>query len=209
MKKLSLLFITLSIQLSIAQSKNVFSGIKLGADNFKYMKGEWNEPTDKAFGFYAGGFLNFVIHDEFRIQAEILYVKHKRDEKVNDVKTEYHNIPGTYAGAWYFEITEKNIQIPIMAQYYFTDTFYSEIGPQFGYILEKEISFSDDNNSVVDGETITTKLKYDTFDFSVSLGFGYYFNKHIGVSARYCFGLIEKDNQIKSSVLNFGLQYKI
>ncbi|WP_300569582.1 porin family protein [Flavobacterium sp.] len=210
---LSLLFIILIPQLATAQDSNVSFGIKAGADNFKHVKqkDKYGESYDftTGFGFYVGGFVNTSISDNVKLQFEILYARHQRDEMVPNRILNRHNNPSPLywtSDPANYQIREHIIQVPIIFQRSLTDKLYLELGPQFEFIVAKNYYILDSYNP---RDIIHEKINYDAFDFGGSLGLGYNFNKHVGVTTRYFLGLIERDDQIKSSVFNLGLQYKI
>lgn len=188
----------------MAQSNQFEFGIKGGANFSKYsgtlVVGDYNHK----FGFYAGGFGNYSISDKLKIQPEVLFALQGSNFAFNDFRA----TPDSYPIDFKTAITETTISIPIVLQYYVVNRFYLEDGPQVGIILdikEKLKSPSDDGDF---GEIPIGD--YDTFDFGLAAGLGYDLTENLSLNFRYFLGLIERDViEMKSSVLNLGLEYKL
>jgi hypothetical protein len=192
MKKL--LFLLLISQATFAQNDLAY-GMKLGANY------NTDSEVGKPFGFYGGGFLNIKVTDEFRIQPEVLYASYDAVRYFDDVRSEF-----SWGGTGYYQgdfiVHKKMVQVPVMAQYYFTPKFYGEIGPQPGYVMAGKLSFKD-QGLLFDGETITTEMD-SQFDFGFAFGMGYSLTSSVSVSARYYIGSIEKDN-----LLHLGIAFHL
>ena len=99
-----------------------------------------------------------------------------------------------------------------MFQYNATPEFYLEAGPEFGFMTSAKGKVEvGDNSQTVD----LNKDNYNTFNFGVGLGAGYYFTPNIGLTARYVAGFtdIAKDrpngsDAVKNKVFQVGLAYK-
>lgn len=96
--------------------------------------------TESETGFYVGGGYKFPVSDTFSVEPAVLF------SLVNRATSLY---------------------IPVMGQYYFTDNFYAQAGPQINYLLED----IDDGALGVD----------------VAIGGGYNINEEWYVEARYGF----------------------
>ena len=210
-----------------AQNADMTIGFKTGANYSSYkpkyiISGIEDVRYDRKFGFYLGGFLNFEISDDFKIQPELIFA-------VQGAKFVYENIEliGTngfnsivdivvfesnFSSIVDFEsnINESTIIIPIVAQYFVSESFYLEGGPQFGYIINRKENITKDPFEGISGTpTEPMDFDFDKFDFGLTFGIGYNFSEKISLNTRYFFGLIERNNTIKSSVFNLGLEYKI
>ncbi|MCQ4034478.1 outer membrane beta-barrel protein [Kaistella montana] len=93
-----------------------------------------------------------------------------------------------------------------MFQYNATPQFYLEAGPEFSFLLSAKDKW--------DGGSDDVKDEFNSFDFGIGLGMGYYFIPNFGINARYVAGFtdIAKDNPTsdtyKDNVFQIGLSYK-
>ena len=199
---------------SKAQNTDIKIGFKAGANYSSYkprhiFSGVGDARYDRKFGYYLGGFVNFEISDNFKIQPELIFAM-QGSKFVND-NIQVADSNG-FSSIFYFEsnINESTITIPVIVQYFVSENIYLEGGSQFGYIINrKENIIQDQLTDILGTPTILSDFDYDKFDFGLTFGIGYKFSEKISVNTRYFFGLIERNNAIKSSVFNIGLEYKI
>ncbi len=197
MKKL---FVGLAVvvgSMSFAQQFGIKAGMNLSSisNSDKFAEGV---NSKSKIGFNAGVFMNAPISEQFSIQPEVLYNQGGskltgKDEVGND-----HSIT----------LNMDYISVPVMLQFNATPQFYLEAGPQFGFLVSSKLKDNKNDNSVD-----LNKDNFNSFDMGIGLGAGYYFNKNIGVTARYTAGLsdIAKDNPgdaLKNNVFQVGLAYK-
>ena len=159
-------------------------------------------------GFNAGVFMNAPIAENFSIQPEVLY---------NDLGSKVTRST-TVLGNTYSADYSRNlgyISVPVMFQYNATPGFYLEAGPQFGFLVSANDKFKSSTNGSTNNSNIVAldKDNFNTFDFGIGLGAGYYFTPSLGLTARYTAGLsdIIKDNSgdsVKNNVFQVGLAYK-
>lgn len=193
MKKLFLGVGLVAATMSFAQTFGVKGGM-----NVSSLSDDGSVDNKTKIGFNAGVFMNAPISEEFSIQPEVLY---------NDLgaKTTYNNtnIKNTTKLGY--------IAVPVMFQYNATPAFYLEAGPQFSFLVDAKAKNESGNT------TVTSDLKTDnfnTFDFGLGLGAGYWITPQLGLTARYTAGLtkIGKDNTAysdsKNNVFQVGLAYK-
>lgn len=99
------------------------------------------------------------------------------------------------------------ISVPVMFQYNALPNLYFEAGPQFSFLIDSKFKY----------QSVSVKANdyIKGFDFRLGLGAGYYFNNHIGVTARYVAGLTDiaketqgADAEGKNNVFQIGLAYK-
>ena len=102
-----------------------------------------------------------------------------------------------------------------MFQYNATPEFYLEAGPQFSFLVDARDKYkTTKNGSTTDSETHSlNKDNFNTFDFGVGIGAGYWFTPNLGINARYNAGLsdIYKNNNgdaVRNNVFQVGLAYK-
>lgn len=190
---ISLLFVTYLIN---AQDKKNDLGLKAGL-NYSSFSDNSSEDigidyTGKV-GFYIGGYINFRITEKISIQPELLFSQQGSDFSISLVSI----IDGTDT-ILEGEIKESLVLIPVMLNVSLSDKFEILTGPQFGYVLERSIDpgqFIEDSNS-------------DKFEIGANIEVGYNFGKKYRIGFRYNYGITERQN-LHSSVMQFGLQYKL
>lgn len=188
-----------------AQNPNISFGIKGGANYATYTP-KYPIPEIKdiyyssLMGFYVGGFVNFEISKKFKIQPELVFARQGSKSSNDNVELRIDDM--ILLNDFKSNIYEYTLILPIVAQYYFTDKFYGEAGPQIGYIVDKKDKFTENYFGTDDK---VPEFDYERFDFGFSLGVGFKISEKIGINTRYFFGLLEK----KSSVFNLGLEYHL
>ncbi|WP_027379365.1 porin family protein [Chryseobacterium daeguense] len=190
MKKLLLGLAVIAGSFTFAQktsSSPVTFGLKAGLNVSNISGG-----NSKA-GFYGGAFMNAPIASNFSIQPEVLY--NGLGSKIKD-----ENITVNF----------NYISVPVMFQYNALPNLYLEAGPQFSFSVGSNLKY--DSQTIDKGNLVKAK----SFDFGIGLGAGYYFNKNIGVTARYVAGVTDAFKEIggvknidgKNSAFQVGLAYK-
>lgn len=142
-------------------------------------------------GYYGGFFANLSLGGKLSLQPEILYSAKGCKRKTSSSNVRYN-----------FDY----IDIPIMLQYNFTDRFYAELGPQFGFLIMAKSS----------GDNPIRNIKSDlyTFDFDAALGVGFHITPKHGVNARYVRGFTNISKEAASgegavnSIFQLGLGYR-
>ena len=102
-----------------------------------------------------------------------------------------------------------------MFQYNVTPSFYLEAGPKFSFIVNNKVK---GDNAIAEAYYgtllgLNNKDNFNSFDFGLGIGAGYYFIPNLGVTLRYTAGLtdIYKNNSgdaVKNNVFQAGLAYK-
>ena len=194
--------------------KKLFLGLGLVAGTFAFaqsfgIKGGMNvsslsndgglDDSKSKIGFNAGVFMNAPIAESFSIQPEVLYSQYGS-------KVESTVLGNKFSSARKLDY----ITVPVMFQYNATPAFYLEAGPEFGFLASAKQKATGNNNSSI---TELNKDNFNTFNFGVGLGAGYYFTPNVGLTARYVAGFTDtyKDNNgdaIKNNVFQVGLAYK-
>ncbi|MGJ8760249.1 MAG: porin family protein [Polaribacter sp.] len=194
----------------IGQEKNTNLGIKGGANYGKYTPN--NNSTDYQYqlGFYVGGFYKIKIEGNWQFQPELLFALQGSKIKAKDnALTDFNGNPLPSTGTFDFEyqIYELTISIPLPLKLYVSKDFYIESGPQFGFTVDRNITTS---QFLLDGnDNSFVKQDGDNFDFGVCLGTGYDISKKVSLNLRAFSGLIKRDDEIKSFVLNLGIEYNL
>ncbi|MCJ8496771.1 PorT family protein [Chryseobacterium salipaludis] len=207
MKKLFLSAAVVMGSLAFAQQ----FGIKAGMNVSSLSDDATLSDQSSKIGFNAGVFMNAPIAENFSIQPEILY--NNLGSKVTLTKTDVGNT--TYRTEYARHL--DYITVPVMFQYNATPAFYLEAGPEFGLMVSAKDKLKSTENGNTTG-TVTSDISTDnfnTFNFGVGLGAGYYFTPNVGLTARYTAGLsdIAKDrpsgsDAVKNNVFQVGLAYK-
>jgi opacity protein-like surface antigen len=98
-----------------------------------------------------------------------------------------------------------------MFKYYAAERFSLEAGPQLGFLTSSKMK------TEVIGQSVTQNVKslFESIDFGLNIGAGYYFTKNVSLGARYNFGLANvgkneegSNDSIKNSVFSVSLGYK-
>ncbi|RKS53511.1 outer membrane protein with beta-barrel domain [Gillisia mitskevichiae] len=212
---LCLFFLTLSVH---AQSSKLDFGLKAGANYSKFTPNPqfYNIELGKykgKVGYYVGGFLNIEVSEKLQFQPELLIAMQGTRLLIEGIETQD---PGNSPVVSDFrsKVNDLTIVLPLEVRYFFTQEFFAEAGPQIGYIVDRtyktETEVLNDNfpNEREDPNN-PNNFDYDKFEIGLNLGTGYNLSEKLTISARYFFGLNERDNNLKSSVINLGLEFKL
>lgn len=199
---------------AIAMSSLTFAqqfGIKAGMNVSSLSDDASLSDQGSKIGFNAGVLMNAPIAENFSIQPELLYSN--LGSKVTLTETE---IGGTTYRNEYARHLDY-ITVPVMFQYNATPSFYLEAGPEFGFMVSARDKYKSTENgtpqNVIESDLDTDD--FNTFNFGLGLGAGYYFTPNVGLTARYVAGFtdIAKDrpsgsDSVKNNVFQVGLAYK-
>ncbi len=135
---------------------------------------------DTRTGFHAGVFLGLKFNDKIALQPELLYSQQGADFDLGKFNLDY-------------------INIPVVLKYYLVQGLNIQVGPQFGFVINDEVSFA---GIVGDVET-------ENFDLSGIVGAGVDLPFGLRIDARYNFGFndVVKDSSGKNSVFSLALGY--
>lgn len=213
-KHLVLLIIAVGIFAFTAkgQQRNTSFGIQAGTNYARYTPRFINPNTEDIryagkIGLYIGGFVNFRVSETIRIQPSLLFAS--QGSKFINENFEVRQSIDQQATEYDFKtnIIESTIVLPVVAQNYVNEKFYIEAGPQVGYIFSlKEKNVGDTLPGITNDGTRNLSNK-DKLDLGLLVGLGYKFKENFGLNSRYYFGVIERNNMLKSSVLNLGIEY--
>lgn len=212
MKKLQTIFLLIFIPLfskALAQNKKANFGIKTGVNFSKYTSNLNSIDYKNQIGFYAGGFYKSDITNKWKFQPELLFtLQGSKINTKNNPLTDFNGnpLPNTATFDFEYQVYELTISIPLIIKLFFSERFYIESGPQFGFIIDRNITTSqflpngNDNSFIQEFN--------DNFDFGVSLGIGYDILKDLSLNLRSNTGVLKRDD-IKSFVINFGIEYNL
>ncbi len=160
MKKLILLvFTVLLTATSFAQGIDV--GIKAGA-NFATLTDVGDTSTRT--GLLIGAFVTLKFSDKLALQGDALYSQEGSEFDASEINLEY-------------------INFPIVLKYYVVKRLNIHAGPQFGFIVDADISTLIEN--------IGAQIGTNTFNLSGVVGIGVDLPLGFRASGRYNFGLTD------------------
>ncbi|MGV6828147.1 MAG: porin family protein [Flavobacteriales bacterium] len=174
--KLKCLFIGAFLFTSMLFSQEVDFGVKAGV-NFSTLT-KTNGASNRT-GFVAGIFGAIKLSNKLGIQADLLYSQQGAKFDVGDFNLNYVNVP-------------------VVAKYYLIKGLNVQLGPQFGFKV-------DDNISKVFGNVV----KAESFDLSGLAGVGFDLPMGIRLAGRYHFGLTDTFNidNTKNAVFTLSVGY--
>lgn len=186
MKKILLLSSATFCSLLFLKAQETHFGIKAGL-NMATINYDKIEDYDSKAGLHAGILAHIHISNHFAVQPELVYSMQGGKGTDHKLQTSYLNLP-------------------VLAQYMFSNGFRLQTGPQLGVLLNAERKA--DNGVEVD---VNDRLK--TVDFAWTLGGGYLFPPGIGIDARYNLGLsnINEPSELikgQNRVFQVGLFYQ-
>jgi hypothetical protein len=148
-------------------------GIKAGA-NFSTLTDATG--LNNKTGFHGGIFLGLKFNDKIALQPELLYSQQGAEFDMGKIDLNY-------------------INVPVIIKYYLVQGLNIQVGPQFGFVVDDNIS-----NAIFEAED---------FDVSGVIGAGYDFPFGIRLDARYNFGFTDvvKDTGSKNGVFSIALGY--
>lgn len=199
---------------AIAMSSLTFAqqfGIKAGMNVSSISDDASLSDQGSKIGFNAGLFMNAPLAANFSIQPEILY--NNLGSKVYLSETDINGT--TYRNEYARHL--DYITVPVMFQYNATPSFYLEAGPEFGLMVSAKDKYKSTENGVAQNsvESDISTDNFNTFNFGVGIGAGYYFTPNVGLTARYVAGVTdiakERPNgsdAVRNNVFQVGLAYK-
>ncbi|REC42912.1 porin family protein [Chryseobacterium pennipullorum] len=207
MKKLILGLAVTASTFAFAQqtpsSNPVTFGVKGGMNVSSLSKDSGLDDQKSKIGFNAGVFANIPVATSFSVQPEVIYSQYGNKSNF------------TALGTKYSASTKLDyIAVPVMFQYNALPNLYLEAGPEFGFMVSAKNKLKNESN----GDSSTSdnyKDNFNTFNFGIGLGAGYYFTPNLGITARYVAGLtdIAKNrpsgaDAVRNNVFQVGLAYK-
>lgn len=205
MKK-NILIVALVLVFGVSNAQKAKFGIK-GGMNISNWAGDTDGMDVKSkIGFNVGGFAEIKLSDKFAIQPELLYSAQgmKLDNIPLDIEGSDYSVDSTFKLVY--------INIPVMFKFYVAEKFNLEAGPQVGFLTSAKVKVT------VDGfgsSTESVKENFESVDFGLNFGAGYYFTEHFFANARYNLGLSNiakteggENTTINNSVFSLNVGYK-
>jgi Outer membrane protein beta-barrel domain len=160
-----------------SQAQLLKMGIKAGA-NYANFTGS-DLQTDAITSYHAGLSAQVKLGDKFSLQPELIYSTQGASYKnvLEEVKAEL-----------------GYLSVPVLARIHLGKTFSLDFGPQFSFLLSKEVDFDTDVNE---------------FDFAAAGGLTVNVTEKLFVQGRYIAGLTEisKNADVKNSVGQLSIGY--
>jgi hypothetical protein len=216
MRKITIITVLAIFSFSInahSQSSDIGFGLKTGANYSKFSADSDSDGSELDFykrkvGFYLGGFLNVDLSNKFQFQPELLFAlegtSFEREVETTDSGFESNPTVSDFES----DINDYSIAAPLVIRYLITETLFLEAGPQLAYVLDRKekIKKSPFEQS---GDPQPAEYDYDRFDLGLTLGAGYRISESLTLNGRYIHSLLERENNIKSSIFNLGIEYKL
>lgn len=212
-KAINIILILLFFYISAlyGQDKKVNFGVKAGVNYGTYIRNKTSIDYHFKVGFYAGGFSDIAISERARLQPELLFALQGSRVKVKGLNVpafDYQGYP--LPGSSYdfeYEINELTLLVPISMKIYVSKKFFLESGPQFGFIVDRNLKSS---QHLLAGQNDSFIIrKGDSFDFGLLFGLGRKVSDKLVVNFRTYTGIIKRDDNISSYVLNLGVEYNL
>ena len=201
----------------IASGQEHHIGIKAGGNLAKFTDASGNDYRyrnrgDFKFkpGFSAGAFYNLG-SGNYQLQAEALFSLQGTQVSKDDLSYPIFNNNGDQVSSsnydYKYEVHEWSILVPLMSRIFVTKGLFLEAGPQATFILERNLT---SDYQVLEGENDRFIMRDgDSFDFGINLGMGHHITPSLLVDFRAYAGLLKRENEIKSIILNLSLEYRI
>nr|WP_315028277.1 porin family protein [uncultured Chryseobacterium sp.] len=222
------LFVSAQEKINIQEKTNspspISFGIKAGLNASFYNSTSDNNGFDNNEklkpGFNAGVFVNIPVAEKFSIQPELLF------SQMGSKTTEnfrYSSGGNGFASEVNYKTTLNYLVLPVMVQYHILPQLYVEAGPEFGLLLGGKMKGdqtsieTSGNKSYSYTEHFSNKIKkdfYNTFNFGIGIGAGYYFAQNLAATARFTAGLTgiykdsPSDSKIRNNAFQIGLAYQ-
>lgn len=176
MKKLFIFAIVVMSFSMVSNAQDINLGVK-GGINFANINGS-DLDYDGRTGYHVGLVGEVSLAGTFAVQPEIIYSA--QGAKLGDI-----------------DLNVDYLNIPILAKLKFADIVSVEAGPQFGFVINDDLS-----------EAFGEIIEAETFDLSGAVGASAKFTKFFA-QIRYNFGLTEivKDSDLKNGNFQISVGY--
>lgn len=208
MKRLCILIALLGVGSPLISQEGAMTfGIKGGVNSSSFILGKDLPDSFPAtlkgkIGWHLGGFLRIGLTENLSLKPEVLFsaqgAKYVLDISFINPNPFDPTISSTNYEA---NIREYLVLLPVILDYYISDAFDVELGPQLGYLLDYKIS--DNSKDLTYGSGA-----YDKFEMALCLGLGYAIGDQYRMGLRYDYGILERNN-LKSSVFQLVFDYKL
>ncbi len=224
MKKLFLLFaVTLFITGAYAQESPRF-GVKAGLNISGYISDDgltlYQENTSARAGFNAGFFAILPISERFAIQPELIYSMQGVNLVEPELYVDYTYVESVFVPDYivpdvdaYGEVDATEllhyINVPVLANIYFTEGISFQIGPQIGFLTQGTARFDSVDESIDNAfpdydESTDITDRFNTVSLAAAAGLQVELPSDVALGLRYNFGLtdIVDDTEEEVTLLN-------
>lgn len=203
MKKMFLIAALAVLGVNSADAQVKF-GVKAGPQLTNFM-GDDAEEAESKIGFHVGGYANIRFSEQLAFQPELqlsmLGAQNESSETILGTTTKD-----------VVKANLTNINVPLMLKWYAYEGLNFEFGPQVGFNVGAKGKYTrtvtnDEGTSTTDFESDLEDI--ETVDFGLNIGAGYELPMGLNFGLRYTHGLtdIQKDVDIKNSVIALGIGY--
>jgi hypothetical protein len=206
MRRIFLLAVLLSV-VNLANAQKTSFGLKGGLNIANLtISGEGSPSMSSVANFHIGGFVEIMLNKKVSLQPELLYSKQgsKFNQLVDVGDGNLYDTRNTFKFSYF--------NIPLMVKYYPDSKLFLEAGPQVGFLSAAKIEVK--IPGLGSGED-DVKDSFNSIDFGLGFGAGYYLTEQFSANVRYNFGLSNiadtepgDNTKIKNSVFAFSLGYK-
>ncbi len=217
MKKFVFLLVAL-FSLSVVFAQDISYGLKAGVNYgaTKTTDADYNASFNPVLGPAVGVFAQIGLGEYFAIQPELQYFP-SGSKQVDD----YYFTPYDDGIDYDVKNSVNYFNIPIMAQYMFTEGLALEAGPYVGFLLSAK------SKGTVGGVDVDedTKDGFESMDYGVGVGAAYALDNGVFFNLRYYLGLADlhkeaemtetkagevgtADFKVQNRILQFSVGYK-
>ncbi len=212
MKRILLLLSLLISYQIFSQVKKPEIGLKIGLNVSQFspdieLSTFTFDPIDfrGKVGYYFGVFINGKISDRFSYQPELVFANQGTNRSFLTGFGSDEIAPAESS------IRDLTLSVPIFIQYSLTNRFFIEGAPRFSYVVNRvdivrESFFNNEGDRIELSEFLPD---FDRFDLGFTIGIGFNLAKKILINLRYSLSILERDDLYRSSVVDFGLNFKL
>lgn len=175
---------------SVAGAQTARFGVK-GGLNVSTLAGDVDDSSPK-IGAHVGGLVEIKLTNKFAIQPELLL-------SLQGAKSTYseYDFGNDYSYTAENKVGLTYLNVPVIAKFYVIPKLSLEAGPQLGILVGAKNKYTEteiDNGEVRSfSRTADVKNGFKSVEAAFDFGASYYFTDHMFVSARFCIGLSNID----------------
>ncbi|MDR2918256.1 MAG: PorT family protein [Tannerella sp.] len=205
MKKVILVTI-IALTMSLHSYAQFTIGPKAGLNLSTVHSTKVDDYADYKTGLNAGFFGKYSINNSFDLQVELLYAQ--LGYKDNMPTFDYD---GSGFENFNYKLIAHNLDVPLLVKYNLLGRpwIFFEGGVQLGFSLSNKYSCNDKD---VERAMNELKPEFNTFDFQLLGGLGFYLGSGFSVNARYCHGLtdmMDSGLHMRNRAFQFSLAYNL
>lgn len=200
-------FVTFMVLMIFPQTYAQFTiGPKAGLNLSTVYSSKVDDFADYRTGLNAGVFGKYSINNSFDVQVELLYAQLGYKYTVPE-----YDLGGHAYRNFKMKLITHNLDIPLLVKYNLLGRpwIFFEGGVQLGFFLTDKYS---SNDKEAEREMNKLKTEFNTFDFQLLGGLGFYLGSGFSINARYCHGLtnvIDSDLNLRNRTFQFSLAYNL